>query len=142
MGELYEADAVSEVLAHFKTDPRVVEAVGGEDRISGLTEAPWPRIVVSPGAGGDMREAQSSIEPYVLVEVVGPLDGTIGPAELWRTAMKCVTSAKSMPERDHVVGRAIVSRVRLIGGVNKQPLLSGQTRWSLTLAVAISPPQD
>jgi len=141
MGELYDADPVAEVLAHFKQDPLVIDAAGGEDHISGMIEGPWPHVVVSPGAGGDLREAVASMEPDVLVEVIGPADGTIGPAALWRIAMKAVVSAKGMPERDHVAGRAVVSAVRFTGGLTKQPLSSGQIRWSATLSVTISAPQ-
>lgn len=142
MGELYDADPVSAVLAHFWQDQTVLDACGGADHISGQIEAPWPHIVVSPGAGGSLRDMTAVIEPDVLVEVVGPPDGTVGSAALWRIAMICAVSAKKMPERDHAAGQPVVSLVRITGGLGKQPLTSGQTRWSLTLSVSISPPQD
>lgn len=142
MGALHDADAVSELLTHFKSDPLVLEAIGGPDHISGLIEGPWPHLVVQPGVGGDLRDLDSAaIEPDVLVDVIGPFDGTVGPAELWRIAMKVLLSAKALPEADHVPGRLVVSKVRVTGGLTKQPLASGQTRWQATVHLTVSAPQ-
>lgn len=140
MGDLSDADAVAEVLAHLKQDTQLVEAFGGVDHISGLVEGPWPHLVVSPGPGGDLRDLLAVMDPDVLVEVVGPLDGSMGSAALWRLALKTILSVKAMPERDAEPGRAVVSLVRFTGGLVKQPLASGQTRWQANLSVSISPP--
>ena len=141
MSELYEADALSEVLAHLLSDPSVVEAFGGADHITGLPEGPFPHLVVSPGPGGDLGEALSSITPDVQLESLGGPDGETGSHELWQLLMRAVVSVKGMPERDHVSGRPVVTFVRFIGGVAKQNLSSGQTRWQATASVSITPPQ-
>lgn len=141
MSELYDADAVSEVLAELMSDPLVLEEFGGVEHISGLPEGPWPHLVVSPGSGGSLGAALAWHEPDLLLEVVGPVDGTIGPAALWRLMMIVVTTVKAMPERDHVPGRPVVSAVKFTGGITKQPLASGQIRWQATAALTIGLPQ-
>ena len=135
MGDLSDADPVAEVLRAVRAAAADV-GVPDASHVSGIIEGPWPHIVVSPGPGGDLRDARAVIEPDVLVEVVGPADGTIGPAALWRIAMKCVLLAKGLPERDHEPGRPVISDVRFTGGLAKQRLSSGQTRREGSLAGA------
>lgn len=142
MGELADADAVAEVLTHVTADAALVAALGGTDHISGRIEGPWPHLVIEPGFGGDLRDLLSSVEPDVNVSVIGPPDETVGSAALWRLTMQTLASIRRMPDRDHQPGRAVVSNVRLTGGLTKQPLTSGQTRWQATVNVTISPPQD
>lgn len=139
MGELWEADPVAEVLRAYKADPSAV-GVPDETHISGQIEGPWPHIVVSPGPGGDLRDALAVIEPDVLVEVIGPADGSIGSAALWRIAMRCITTAKRLEQDVTEPGRPVISQVRFTGGLTKQPLSSGQVRYQANLSVAISPP--
>lgn len=141
MGELVDADGVSEVLAHCKADADLLAALGGgPEHISGLNEGPYPHLVVSPGFGGDLRDLLAVHVAEVLVEVYGPLDGSVGSHDLWRILMRALVSIKGMPERAHVPGRAIVSGVTVIGGITRQPLESGQMRWQAITNVAVSPP--
>jgi hypothetical protein len=139
MGDLWEADPVAEVLRAVTANASTV-GVPGPEHVSGQIEGPWPHIVVAPGPGGDLRDAMAVIEPDVLLEVIGPADGSIGPAALWRIAMKCIVLVKGLTEQPTEPGRAVISGVRFTGGLTKQPLASGQTRWQVTLSVAISPP--
>lgn len=141
MGDLADADAVAEVLTHLKGDTTLLASFGGSPaNVSGLPEAPFPHIVVSPGAGGDLRELLASHEPEVLLEWYAPGDGSIGSADLWRVAMRTLTSLKQMPERVQPAGRPVVCDVRVTGGLTRTPLESGQLRWQATVNVTIAPP--
>lgn len=141
MGDLADADAVAEVLLHLKGDTALLESFAGTAaNVSGIPEAPFPHIVVSPGAGGDPRDLLASHEPEVLLEWWAPGDGSVGSADLWRLAMRTLTSLKQMPERNQPAGRAVVCGVRVTGGLTRQPLESGQLRWQATINVAVAPP--
>ncbi|MGL5816651.1 MAG: hypothetical protein ACRCYR_03740 [Phycicoccus sp.] len=117
------------------------DGAGGVN-VSGKIEAPWPRIAVRPSGASDLRDlAGGSIVTGVALEFVGPLDRSIGPAELWRRAMRVIREVHTFPDQPHSPGRPVMCDVRP-SGITEQPLTSGQHRVTATVAVVIAPPQD
>jgi len=137
MPDLSEADPVAEVIWHLNNDPAAEEALGGPGRISDKPEAPWPHLVVTIGSTGQLVTLRSTLGHEVTLQFYGPLDGTIGPAELWQRFMKVLLAVTRMAERDHPPGRPVVHNSRIQGGTPDQPLSTGQRRYTATAFIKL-----
>jgi len=138
-GVLADADAVAVALAWLQNHERLAAEVGG---ISGIVESPWPRIVVSSGAGGDLGDLRWNIRQEVQLEVLGDPDGRPGKAALWRIAMLAVSALAELQDRDDVPpGVPVVSGVDANGAVVWSPLANGQHRWVISVYLTLHPPQ-
>lgn len=137
--ELADADPVSAVLAWLQKHPRVVEALGGPGRVSGIAEAPWPHLRVTHGPGGDLRDLTWATTPEVTLEAYGDPGGWPGQAELRRIILRCAAAATEMPDAQHVPGQPVISGIRPSGTLLWSPLVDGQPRWLLGLLVALHP---
>ncbi|MFZ3557214.1 hypothetical protein [Streptomyces sp. BH055] len=137
--DLADADPVSAVLAWLHDHPRVAEALGGPGRVSGLSEAPWPHLLVGHGAGGDLRTLTWATEPEVTLEVYGDPGGWPGKAELRRIILTCSAAATELPEAPQKPGQPVISGVRPSGTLVWSPLVDGQPRWLLGLLVTLHP---
>ncbi|NML55180.1 hypothetical protein HHL19_35360 [Streptomyces sp. R302] len=136
---LADADPVSTVLAWLQEHPEAAEALGGPGRVSGIQEAPWPHLRVSPGAGGDLRDLRWGITPEVTLEAYGDPGGWPGQAELRRILLRCATATLELAEQPRRPGRPVVSDVRPSGLLLWSPLVDGQPRWLMNLAVTLHP---
>jgi hypothetical protein len=141
---LADADAVSELILRLGQSD-LVEAEFGAGVVSGEIEAPWPHITVGPSGAGDLRGmVGGSMVTGVLLEFVSPLDGTVGPAALWKKAMKVIAEVcgygEDTAEQDPV--RPVICYVQPAGYLTEQPLASGQYRVSQAVMVTIAPPQS
>ncbi|MEW1700109.1 hypothetical protein ACIQCR_17125 [Streptomyces sp. NPDC093249] len=120
----------------------MARALGGPDRVSGISEGPWPHLRVCHGPGGDLRTLTWAIEPEVILEVYGDPGGWPGQAELRRILLVCATAAADFPGAPHSPGRPVVCGVRPSGMLVWSPLVDGQPRWLLGLLVAMHPEQS
>ncbi|OEJ21115.1 hypothetical protein [Streptomyces subrutilus] len=136
---LADADPVSELLAWLQQSTGVADALGGPGRVSGIPEAPWPHLVVTHGPGGDLRDLTWATSPEVTLELHGDPGGWPGRAELRRILLLCATAAKKVVEAPHVPGLPVISGIAPSGTLIWSPLVDGQPRWILTLAVTIHP---
>ena len=135
--DLSTADPVAEIIWHLSNDEKVSEALGGPGRVSGQPEAPFPRLVVTIGSTGQLIQLQSFIGHEVTLQLYGPMDGSVGSAELWRILMVILHSITRMPERDHPPGRPVVIQARVQGGTPTQPLSTGQLRYTTTIFIKL-----
>lgn len=135
--DLSTSDPVAEVIWHLKQDPTVEEALGGPGHVSGTPRDPFPHVVVKIGSTGQMEQLRSTIGHEVTVELHGTMDGSVGPAELWRIFMVVLTSITRMADRDHPAGRPVVHNSRVQGGTPDQPLSTGQRRYTTTVFIKL-----
>ncbi|MFI5990290.1 hypothetical protein ACIBAC_00350 [Streptomyces sp. NPDC051362] len=136
---LADADPVSVLLAWLLQSDEAADALGGPDRVSGQSEAPWPHLVVGPGAGGDLRDFNWAIAPEVTLEVHGDPGGWPGQAKLREILVNCATAAKGIVDAPPVPGRPVVSGVKPSGLLVWSPLVNGQPRWLMNLSVTLHP---
>ncbi|MYW67136.1 hypothetical protein GTY65_24155 [Streptomyces sp. SID8379] len=134
-----DADPVSAVLAWLQAHQSVAEALGGPGRVSGISEAPWPHLLVGHGSGGDLRTLTWATEPEVTLEVYGDPGGWPGKAELRRIILTCAAAATGIPEAPQQLDQPVISGVRPSGTLLWSPLVDGQPRWILGLLVTIHP---
>ncbi len=134
-----DADPVAVVLAWLAEHPRVQEALGGPGRVSGLAEAPWPRLRVAAGPGGDLRTLTWATAPEVALELYGDPAGWPGPAAMRHTLLTCALAATELPDAQPAPGRPVVSDVRPSGMLIDSPLATGQPRWVMSLILTLHP---
>uniref|UniRef100_UPI003F494B67 hypothetical protein n=1 Tax=Streptomyces sp. CA-136453 TaxID=3240050 RepID=UPI003F494B67 len=137
--EVADTDPVAVVLAWLSEHPKVTEALGGAGRVSGIPEAPWPHLAVTPGASGDMRSLEWATQPEVTLEVYGDPGGWPGRAALRRIALVCALAARELTEAAGEPGAPVVSSVRPSGVLIDAPLADGQPRTLFGLLVTIHP---
>ncbi|MER6109383.1 hypothetical protein [Streptomyces hirsutus] len=136
---LEDADPVAVLLPWLQQSAQAADALGGPGRVSGIYEAPWPHLAISHGPGGDLRTLQWATEPEVTLEVLGDPGGWPGKAELRRILVRCATAAQGIVEAPHVPGRPVVNGVKPSGLLVWSPLVDGQPRWLMNLAVTLHP---
>lgn len=140
--DLSAADPIAEVIAWCKTHPKVLAAFGSADHVSGLIEAPWPRLRVDVGPGGDLGDLRWESTTEVTLEAYDDPKGSRGKAALRGLLLVAAQAVKELPDREHVPGSAVVSLVRPSGVLAFTPLASGQLKWTLGLLVTMHPPSD
>ncbi|MEU3652841.1 hypothetical protein AB0E67_08300 [Streptomyces sp. NPDC032161] len=117
----------------------MAEALGGPNRVSGISEAPWPHLRVTHGPGGDLRTLTWATEPEVSLEVYGDPGGWPGQAELRRIILACAAAAMELPDAAHTPGQPVINGVRPSGSILWSPLVDGQPRWLLGLLITLHP---
>jgi hypothetical protein len=138
-GVLADADAVAVALAWLQTHPGLTSELGG---VSGVLEAPWPRIVVGSGPGGDLGDLRWVTRQEVSLEIYGDPDGRPGKAALWRLAMSAVSALRELVDRpDAPFGVPVVAAVDPNGTLAWSPLTNGQHRWIVSCFLTVHPPQ-
>ncbi|MFG2795747.1 hypothetical protein [Streptomyces pseudovenezuelae] len=136
---LADADPVSALLLWLQQSAEVADALGGPGRVSGIAEAPWPHLVIGHGPGGDLRDFRWATAPEVTLEVHGDPGGWPGKAELRRILVRCAQVAQSIVEAPHKPGQPVINGVKPSGLLLWSPLVDGQPRWLLNLAVTLHP---
>jgi hypothetical protein len=139
-GQIADADPVSALLPWLQQHPAVLAAFGGGEHISGISEDPWPHLVLSHGQAGDMRALQWATEPEVTLEVHGDPSGWPGQAELRRLVLTAAQAATELAGQPPIApGGPIVSRVGPSGTLAWSPFANGQPRIICGLLIAIRP---
>jgi len=133
------ADPVSATLAHLRANAEVTGAFGGLEHVSGMIEAPWPRLRVSAGPGGSLRNLRWDTAPEILLEAFSDPSGWPGHAELRRMIMLAAAALVRLPDQDPEPGGPVVSLVQPSGALAVSDLTAGGFRYSLTLQVVIHP---
>ncbi|MFJ5121960.1 hypothetical protein [Kitasatospora sp. NPDC088548] len=136
------ADPVAASLAHLKQHPDVTAAFGGPNHVSGLVEAPWPRLRVTAGPGGNLRALRWDTATEVLLEVIGDPTGWPGSAELRRLTLIAAGALAQMPDQDGPPDSPVVSRVTPTGPLALTELTVGSYRYSATFEVVLHPRVD
>lgn len=140
-GTLADADGVAALLAWQRAHPAVIAAFGSSAHVSGRNEAPYPRHVVSPGAGGDDRDLLWATDQEVLLATYGALDGTPGRAALWRLHRAALAAARQIGDADSVPGQAVVTRIRSSAPTRFVPEPgTGQPVWRSGVLLTVHPP--
>jgi hypothetical protein len=139
---LADADPVAALLKWLTEHPKVQEVLGGPGHVSGEIEAPWPRLRVTSGPSGDLRDLTWAIEPDITLELIGDPSGWPGPAALRRTLLVCAIAAKELVDAPAVPGEPVIAAIKPSGLVIDSPLATGQPRWMFGLLVTIHPPQE
>lgn len=142
MADLTSADAVAISLAWLRQHTGVLQALGGADHITGLLEAPWPHVVVSPSPGGDLRGLRWDTVQEVSLDVHDDPAGTLGQAGLWRLAVLCATALTELPDREFAATEPVVCEAEPSGSVIWSPLETGQGRWQVSLSLVVHPPHS
>ncbi|MGA5822237.1 hypothetical protein ACPC54_30760 [Kitasatospora sp. NPDC094028] len=133
------ADPVAVALAHLRRHPAVLEAFGGPGHVSGLVEAPWPRLRVTSGPGGDLRGLRWETASEVTIEVISDPAGWPGSAELRRLTLLAAGALLDLPEVDPPPAGPVVSHVATSGPLAFTELTSGAIRYSIALQVVLHP---
>ena len=142
-GALSLADPVAALISWLRAHASVVAEFGSADRVSGLNEAPYPRLMVAPSAGGSDRTLRWLIEPEVAVTTFGTLDGTPGQAELRRLHYVALAAAEELTRAAFGSTTAVVTGVRPSSAARYSPEPgTGQPAWRSTLLVSIHPPAE
>ncbi|MDH6628659.1 hypothetical protein M2271_006492 [Streptomyces sp. LBL] len=136
---LADADPVSVLLAWLQQSAEVADALGGPGRVSGISEAPWPHLVIGHGPGGDLRDLNWATAPEVTLEVHGDPGGWPGQAELRRTLVRCAQVVQGIVEAPQAPGLPVVNGVKPSGLLVWSPLVNGQPRWLMHLSVTLHP---
>ncbi|MFJ3793564.1 hypothetical protein [Kitasatospora sp. NPDC090091] len=133
-------DPVAAALTHLRHHPVVTQAFGGADHISGLVEAPWPRLRVLPGPGGDLRGLRWDTVGEVTIEAISDPAGWPGSAELRRLTLLAAAALIELPNVDPPPPGPVVSHVRPTSPAPAfTELTSGAIRYSLTLQLVMHP---
>jgi hypothetical protein len=135
---LAAADPLPQVLAYLQAHPDLTDALGGPGRVSGLMEAPWPHLTVTPGPGGDMRRALWETVTSISLEAYGDPSGFPGIARVRQLVLLAVAATVEMPELAPP-GPAVICHVKPSGALAYAPLETGQPRWTAGILVTSHP---
>jgi hypothetical protein len=136
------ADPVAALITWLRAHATIVAQFGSADRVSGLNEAPYPRLMVAPSQGGSDRSLRWLIEPEVALATFGTLDGTPGQAELRRLHYVALAAAEELTRSTFGPSAAVVTAVRPSSAARYAPEPgTGQPVWRSTLLVSIHPPR-
>jgi hypothetical protein len=135
---LEDADALAAAISFLSTHERVIAALGGEGRVRGTNEPPYPRLRLSSVPGSD-RDLRWLLAPAVRLEALGDLDGSQTSDELRRILYIALGALTEMPEQEYGPGEPVVTNVASAGAGGSAPLPTGQPRWMSTVGVSIHP---
>lgn len=136
-----DADPVAVVIDWLKGAPEVGVLLGGPERVSGQSEAPWPHLAVFDGPGGDLRDMRWDAEYEVSLELTGSPDNVEGDAALRRIMLGILAVVAHLPEEQVVYATTpVVSRVRPSGTYGWADMPSTQRRITSGVYVTIRPP--
>lgn len=140
-GALHTADPVATLLSWLRSHPQVTAAFGDAARVSGRNESPYPRLAVSPSAGGSDGDLIWHITPEVTLATYGDLDGTPGQSALRRLHYIALAAAAELPRRQFAVTDPVVTMVRPSTAARFAPEpITAQPAWRSTLSISIHPP--
>ncbi len=139
MADLTAADPVAIALGWLRGHPNVSADHGGPLYVSGLYEAPWPRLRVSTGPGGAVDSVLWQNDGEVTLEVVDHPANPIGQAELWRLSMRTLIAFWNITERDVSPADPVVTNIRASGTWAWQPLQTGQGRYIMGVNLSVHP---
>jgi hypothetical protein len=141
-GTLADADGVAALLAWLRGHPAVLAAYGDAAHISGVNEAPYPRLYVAPGAGGSDRNLRWLLEQEVALTSFGDVDGTPGQSALRRAHYTALAAAAALPAAAVTsAAQPVVAAVRPSSATRFAPEPgTGQPAWRSTLVLSIHPP--
>lgn len=139
--DLAAADPIAAMLAWLRQHPRVLAEFGDASRVAGTNEAPYPRVMVSPSAGGDDRDLIWLLEPEISVVTYGEPDGTPGQAELRRLHYVVLAAATEIVGWSPPPTIGVTSLVRSSSAARwEAEPLTGEPAWRSTLVMRIHPP--
>lgn len=139
-GALHTADPVAALLSWLRGHSGVTAAFGDAAHISGRNEPPYPRLLISPSAGGDDLSLRWVITGEVALATLGAPDGTPGQAELRRLHYLALSAAVDLPRAAFGPADPVVSAVRPSTAARFAPEpLTGQPAWRSTLLLTIHP---
>jgi hypothetical protein len=138
--DLGAADGLAAVRQWLLGHPTVQRVLGGPDRVGPYNTPPYPRLRLTRTPGGSLRGGVWLVEPEVLLEVLGDLDGAQSPADLERALLTIAGVAVALPDAPAVPGGPVVTSVQPTGGFGFAPLPSGQPRAVATVSVHVHPP--
>lgn len=137
---LAAADPVAAMLAWLRAHPAVLAEFGEAARISGRNESPYPRLAVSPSAGGHDGDLLWLITPEIELVTYAALDGTPGQAALRRMHYTALQAAAEVVAAAPT-GQPVISAVRPSSAARyRAEPLSGQPAWRSTLLITVHPP--
>lgn len=140
MADLADTDPVAEALAWLQHRPRIDTEFGGTGHVSGLAEAPWPHLVVAPGAGdGTLGELRWSITEGLSLEVWDDPRGTVGYARLRRLAIIAASELMQIVDRPAAPGQPVVTYCIPNGIALRSPQVNGQRRYILGMSMTLHP---
>ncbi len=135
-----DVDPVPLAIEWLTSHPRVLEAFGGPEHVSGQRQDPFPHLVAVAGGETTMPSRIEPMDSDVAFEVWGDPGKRLGPFALRRLSIIVCEAMRDLVEADYVPGRPVVSRVRITRGPHQQDLASGQRRWSFTVSLRMTPP--
>lgn len=136
-----DADPVAVVLAWLQNHPEAERLLGGPGHVSGVEEAPWPRLIVDGGVGGDLRTFTWDAEHEVTLTLVGDPTGAPGKAAMWSIALRILRLVADLPDQQEVDEYSpVVSKVRPSGVAVYQPRQNGQPAYNFGVFVTLRPP--
>mgnify|MGYP001606914646 CR=1 FL=1 len=137
---LLDVDPVAVAIAHLTGHEYVVATLGaGAERVSGVNEPPYPRLVITDPPGGDPREMTWLIAPLIQIEAFGDLDGHPGKWALRRAAWAATLALTELPTLPSVPGQPVVTKVEGRTGGGWLPLATGQPRYVTTVQMYLHP---
>lgn len=140
--DLSAADPIVAALTWLRQHPAMLAEFGDASRISGTNEAPYPRSLVQPSAGGDDRDMVWLMEPEISMVTIGDLDGTPGQAELRRLHYVALGVLAQIVGAPAAPDLPVVTRVTPSSSARFEPEpLTFQPAWRSTLLLVIHPPQ-
>lgn len=136
-----DADPVAVVLDWLTGHADVATLLGGPEHVTGISETPWPHLVVDEGTGGDLRDYRWDAEYEVVLELWSHPNGAPGKAAMRDLMMRLLRLAADLPDQQTVDATTpVVSRVRPSGTYAWQPLTNGQLKLVAGLYITIRPP--
>jgi hypothetical protein len=138
-GSIADLDPVAWALAVVRGSAVLLEEFGGADHMSGLNEAPYPRLRIAPSPNVDDRRLWLT-DTEVLVQAWGDVAGHPGgQADLRRL---CYLAVDVLYQQNYAPygGGPVIAQVTPTG-VTWSPLTAtGQPRWVSAVMVRAHPP--
>lgn len=140
-----EADPIPVVLAYLREHPETPGLLGGPEHISGIIEAPWPRLTVDLGVSSDLRRLDLNWDAQyeIAFELLGHPGGAPGKAGLFQIALRILRILGQLPNVQVVDEfTPVVSRVDQSGAPAWTPKTSGQPAYQFSVLLTIRPPRS
>ena len=134
-----EVNPVAEVIAWLEAHPDLAAESITADHVSGVVEAPWPHIRVTPSPGGFLNDLVHAHAEEVQVEVLDHPGGTLGQAGLRRLLLLVARVVGELDDRDVTAGQTVISDVRSTSGAVWSPLSDGHLRYLTTFQITAHP---
>jgi hypothetical protein len=136
-GDLTQADGVSLALTWLQGHSRVLAAFA--DRVGGVVEPPYPRLVVVPGLSSFDAIGWSSAQDVDL-RVYDDRAGATGDAELRRLCALALLAVLEMDDQSYGPADAVIYSALTVTGPTSSPETGGHNRWVATARLGLHPP--